>query len=185
MELTVAERGWASRLLWPWTYDDTSGCAPGIGGLAVIDPKKIRLALYTSPDAPRVMLFGPMEADLASLKACFVGLSKREAELDLHSLPFIHAVNVGLRLRSLGPLFYSKSRDGRQGLRRHLHDPHTFTWSRTNEGWDYLAELLDGLIKSQSAGHQYLTRYPDEDAIVVVSKGEYGDDVLCAFDKRA
>ena len=41
-----------------------------------------------------------------------------------------------------------------------------------------LAELIDGLIKCPTAGHQYLTRYPDEDAIAVVSKGEYGDEML-------
>jgi hypothetical protein len=43
-----------------------------------------------------------------------------------------------------------------------------------------LAELLDGMIQSKKPGHQYLTRFPDEDAIVVVSKGEYSDEMLKA-----
>ena len=47
-----------------------------------------------------------------------------------------------------------------------------------DEGWDYLAALLESLVKSPTPGHQYLTSYPNEDAIVVVSKGEYGDELL-------
>ena len=42
----------------------------------------------------------------------------------------------------------------------------------------YSADLIDGLVASESAGHQYLDRFPYEDAIVVVSKAEYDDDVL-------
>jgi hypothetical protein len=53
-----------------------------------------------------------------------------------------------------------------------------FEWQRTAEGWDYLAELIDGLVKSPTPGHQYLSAYPSEEAIVVVSKGEYGEEVL-------
>lgn len=51
-------------------------------------------------------------------------------------------------------------------------------WTHAAEGWDYLDALVDGLVKDTVPGHQYLTRYPDEDAIVVFSKGEYSDDVL-------
>ena len=40
------------------------------------------------------------------------------------------------------------------------------------------AELVDELARSPGPGHQYLTTHPGDDAIVVVSKGEYGDDVL-------
>jgi hypothetical protein len=49
-------------------------------------------------------------------------------------------------------------------------------------GWrvDYLVELMDGLIQSKTAGHQYLTDYPKDDAIIVVSKGEYSDALLQA-----
>ncbi len=47
-----------------------------------------------------------------------------------------------------------------------------FEWKRTSEGWDYMAHLLDGLVGNSGPGHHYLTRYPGEDAIVVVSKGD-------------
>ena len=144
----------------------------------MIDANKVRLAFYASADGPRIMMFGPMQTELESLRKSFCELSKGESELHLDSLPFIHSVGVRLRLRSLGEPFTVKDGDARQGLRRQRSEKESFVWSRTNEGWEYLAELLDGLIQSQNSGHQYLTRFPDEDAIVVVSKGEYGDEVL-------
>jgi len=71
-----------------------------------------------------------------------------------------------------------------QGVRRRPSDVSpVFEWLRTQEGWDYLAELIDGLVKDTSPGHQYLSAYPSEDAIVVVSKGEYGDEVLQYLDR--
>ena len=146
----------------------------------MIDSNKVRLAYWASADGPRVMMFGPMQTDLESLRECFLELSKGESEMTLDSLPFIHSVGVRLRLRSLGELFRAKEGDARQGLRRQSSDDESFVWSRTNEGWEYLAELLDGLIQSQKPGHQYMTRFPDEEAIIVVSKGEYADDVLTA-----
>lgn len=147
----------------------------------MIDPKKIRLTYYDSADGPRVMLFGPMEVDLVALRDCFSQLSKGTSEVALDTEEFIYTSSVRLRLRSVGGMFEVKSGDAQQGLRRDPADARSFTWTRTNEGWDYLAELLNGLIDSSRAGHQYLTRYPDEDAVVLVSKGEYDDKVLAAY----
>lgn len=144
---------------------------------SVIDPAKIRLAYYDSVDGPRIVLFGPMGTNLTALKDCFLCLSKHEKEVALESQEFIHPANVKLQLRCISDKFRTQP-GGRQGIRRQRSSDLVFTWSRTPEGWEYLGELLDGLIESGKSGHQYLTRYPDEDAIVVVSKGEYGDDVL-------
>lgn len=67
----------------------------------------------------------------------------------------------------------------RQGLRRIGGSQSLeFEWMRTAEGWDYLAELIDSLVQSSTPCHQYLTAYPREDAIFVISKGEYGDELL-------
>lgn len=82
------------------------------------------------------------------------------------------------RLISTGDLFKAKINATHHGIRRLPLHERSFTWSRTFQGWDYLAKLLDGLIESNCEGHQYLTRYPDEDAVVVVSKGEYSDSVM-------
>lgn len=144
----------------------------------MIDSSKVRLAYYDAPDGPRIMLFGPMEMDLVSLKTCFLRLAKGEPEIDLGRQSFIYTASAQLRLRSVGKMFKARTGNVHQGLRRQEPNAPRFSWNRSSEGWEYLAELIDGLIRSRQPGHQYLTRYPDEDAIVVVSKGEYGDDVL-------
>lgn len=127
------------------------------------------------------MLFGPMLVDLKSLQECFYQLGEGEGAFEFDLLPTVYnSGEVRLRLQSLGESFKVSgvTHDARQGIRRIQGDQPSFTWTRTNEGWNYLAELLEDLVNSDEPGHQYLTRYPDEDAIVVVSKGEYGDDVL-------
>ena len=142
----------------------------------MIEPNKVRMAMYQSADGPRIMLFGPMEADFASLQSCFRQLKEKRVAIQLDSMPWIEASgNMTLRLESSASIFNAGQHV--QGLRRQ-DSGRSFVWTRTAEGWDYLDALVNGLVKDMAPGHQYLTRYPDEDAIVVVSKGEYSDDVL-------
>ena len=142
----------------------------------MIDPRKVRMAMYQSPDGPRITLFGPMEADFKSLQASFRQLKENPVAIQLDTLPWIAASGgIALRMESAGSIF-NTGRHGR-GLRRR-DSARSFVWTHAAEGWDYLDALVDGLVKDTVPGHQYLTRYPDEDAIVVVSKGEYSDDVL-------
>ena len=145
----------------------------------MIGSKLLRLAFYDAPDGPRIMLFGPKEVDIGALRGCFRRLSLGEGPLQLHLQPFVFAAgNIQIGMYSTGGLFKNKTPVSQQGIRRTQDESCSYTWTRTNEGWDYLAELIDSLTKLGSTGHQYLTRYPDEDAIVVVSKGEYADDVI-------
>ena len=143
----------------------------------MINKKIIRLSYYDSKDGPRLVIFGPMEIELFRLRKCFSELSGGEKTFDLDSLEFVHSAGVTLRLQSLGD--QTKIVDGAPlGLQRILSTNQSFVWRLRNKGWKYLGELIDGLIESKVAGHQYLTHFPDDDAIVVVSKGEYADNVL-------
>ncbi len=142
--------------------------------------RKLRLAYYEASDGPRLMLFGPLDVDLRSLQDLFRQLSLMPGQsLELHDRSSVVAFGgVRLALSCSGSMLQC-SRTTRGGLRRVTgQSGPVFEWARTAEGWDYLAELLDGLIKAKTAGHQYMTSYPSEDAIVVVSKGEYGDEVI-------
>jgi hypothetical protein len=141
---------------------------------------RIRLAYYRASDGPRLMLFGPLDAKFGQ----FQGLLRRLASspgcsVALHAEPFVAAFGgVTVVLISTGG-FFEQARCAPAGLTQTgPNETPTFEWRKTAEGWDYLAELMDGLIKAATPGHQYLTSYPAEAAIVVVSKGEYADDVL-------
>ena len=141
---------------------------------------KLRLAYYKAPDGPRLVIFGPLDADFSSLQKLFVQLSETPAmSCDLEEQPFVVALGgTRVRLFSTGGMF-AQTRGSVQGLRRAGGEAHpNFGWSRTAEGWDYFAQLVGSLVSATKAGHQYLTSYPSEDAIVVLSKGEYGDEVL-------
>lgn len=139
---------------------------------------RLRLAYYISSDGPRLVMFGPLGVDLLSLQGTFRRLATTGGHsLQLDDQPFVVPF-ARIRLSSSGELS-GEEEDHPFGLRQ-IRDEGSpsFRWVRTCEGWDYLAELLQGLIDAPTAGHQYMTSYPDEDAIVVVSKGEYTDDVL-------
>ena len=57
------------------------------------------------------------------------------------------------------------------GLGGHLKmvDEDSFIWARSKEGWKQCAELIDGLIISGIASHQYLTSEEYDDALVIIS----------------
>lgn len=49
----------------------------------------------------------------------------------------------------------------------------TFDWLLDDEAMKEVAEKLASLAESHGPGHQYLTTFATEDAVVIVSKGEY------------
>lgn len=151
-----------------------------ISKVYMVEPdKKLRLAFYDASDGPRIVIFGPMDADFQSMQELFRKLSYNTGPYDLDKLPFIQAFgNIRVVVSSSGSMF-EEAKGRPQGLRRrHSMPNNTFEWQRTAEGWDYLAQLIDGLVTSFTPGHQYLTSYPNEDAIIVLSKGEYSDKIL-------
>jgi hypothetical protein len=139
---------------------------------------KLRLAYYEASDGPRVIFYGPLDAAFQGLVEAFEELSKGKGPLELDALEFVRAFGVRVFAESVGSI--GASPVGKpQGIRRRLREGGiVFEWKRTAEGWDYLARLLEPLVETRAPGHQYLTSYPEEDAIVVVSKGEYGDELL-------
>jgi hypothetical protein len=144
-----------------------------------VEGRKLNLAYYGASDGPRIMLFGSLDSDFQTLQQLFRDVGQCKVPVELHLLPSIQAFG-GIRLvlscsRPAGQLAHGKP----EGVRRIASaSGKEFHWRRTAEGWNDLADLIDGVVKSPVPGHQYLSSYPSEDAIVVLSKGEYGDDVL-------
>jgi len=113
------------------------------------------------------------------LSDLFQRLSRGEGPFKLHAIPFIKAfgdirVTAAHRrsqLKDMGNIF--------EGIRRipsAIGDE--FQWQQTSEGWEHVVELLDSLADSHEPAHQYLSDCPADEAIFVVSTGEYGDEVL-------
>src|SRR5207248_3334487 len=126
--------------------------------------KKIRMSFLDASDGPRIMLFGPMDADIGLLQQAFRKLSQECSHLQLEEQQFIVPFwGIRVLAKCSGAMINGKKEGSRQGIFRRSTNPVEFEWTRSAEGWDYLAELIDGLIQGKTAGHQYLTRYPDED----------------------
>jgi hypothetical protein len=136
---------------------------------------KIRLTYYEASDGPRLMMFGPMTVDLQNLQSLFRRLaSKPDQPIMLDEEPFVVPFQ-GIKVKLLS----AEGAKGRLGLRRtKCLSKLEFEWTLSADYWDDLVERLEGLIKPDTPGHQYMDAYAYEDAIVVVSKGEYSDEII-------
>jgi hypothetical protein len=137
------------------------------------------MSFLNASDGHRIMLFGPMDVDLQALQRCFREVSERGEEIRLDRQPFLVSFGgVELFARCAESSAETKQFEKRKRLVKAAKDKPHFDWKQLARGWDDLAEFMDGLVQSKIAGHQYLTNYPKDDAIIVVSKGEYSDDLL-------
>ena len=64
-----------------------------------------------------------------------------------------------------------------EGLRRDEVEPDVFHWRMERDGWFEFAEWIEPLAH-QPSGHQYLRCHADDDIVVLVSSGEYPDDLM-------
>ena len=144
-----------------------------------VDTVKIRMDYYDGSDGPRIMLFGPMSVDIGALQQCFRTLAKECGVVRLEEQEFIVPFgDIQLLARCCGSVDEKdKAAHEREGLLRCSESVPQFEWVQSAEEWSYLADLIDSLVRG-GPGHHYLTHYPDQDAIIVVSKGEYSDEVL-------
>ncbi len=141
--------------------------------------ENLNLMFYEASDGPRVVLFGSLTCRIDKLAGVFRRLSQGEGPFDLHLLPFIRAF-AGTRVRAARWAPRSEGLRGvGQGLNRIASQTgEEFEWCLTADDWENFAELLGPLADSRDPGHQYLNACPHDDAIVVVSKGEYGEEIL-------
>jgi len=95
------------------------------------------------------------------------------SQLDIHEQPYIKVLG-GLELHAhcdIGEGSWGQ----RQGIiRAHNHKQPRFDWVCTPSTWIEFAHLISGLV--DSGGHQYLDCGPAEDAMVMISDGEYLDE---------
>ena len=71
---------------------------------------RLRLTYYDASDGPRVMIFGPLDADFGSLQQLFTRLSGAPSQpCELDRQPFIAAFGgTKITLASSGPMFAQK-----------------------------------------------------------------------------
>ena len=126
----------------------------------------VRIGYFEDFKSSNTLLLEADAEGLRGLAEAFRSLAAGTLDgLAFHDLPF---VEVHHRVQ----LTATRSTHDR-GTRR-ADAENVFLWERDAGGWQGAAEKLDGLTQF-GKGHHYLDA--DEDQVVVqVSKGEYGDD---------
>jgi hypothetical protein len=97
--------------------------------------------------------------------------NRQITEVSLHQEPFIKA-HGGIMLDARVRVAQLAKTDKEGVIRVGAGKPAHFEWICDPETWMNFSYLVDGL----SGGHQYLTAGPSEDAMVMVSQGEYYDE---------
>jgi len=110
-----------------------------------------------------ILISGDAEG-LLELARLLRNLEDAHAEaVSLHRLPFIHAY---------GGLHLSACPAGDDGVRR-IGASSSFKWHHSQEGWLESAEKIEVVAHEDRPGHNYLGATAAEDAVIMVSKGEY------------
>jgi len=145
--------------------------------MSQIDSTKIRLAYIETSNGPWILIFGSMYSDFTPLIDLFEDLStgkKQFCELHHESYIIPHD-NIEVILKSLS------SRKILGDLRKKT-GPLAFEWSCSVEIWEDCMEKIAVLATSTNSGHQYVFAEASSDVVVVVSKGEYSDDIQLMLD---
>ena len=129
---------------------------------------RIVIDYYQGAYGPTIRIDIQTMENLVKLKNIFLQLaeSKKEA-MDLVRLESVTATGINqFILKTVPP-----NQEQEKKLRREKDNTNNvaFYWSMSWRGWQRCAGLIDGLIESQGAGHQYLTEEGVDDAIVEVA----------------
>ena len=143
--------------------------------------RKLRMTFYESSEGPCVTLFGPIDVELDALRDCFRRLSDGGGEVQLDELEFIIPFGGVTLLAECVDATSSHGSPQRRAVSRRSATGLSFVWRQSRDAWTITTELVEGLIDSPTAGHQYLSEYPEGDALILASKGEFSDRVLAEY----
>ncbi len=119
---------------------------------------------------PKVVLWGEA-ADMQRLIDVFAAAANDEGSSYLSDL--LDCVSVD------GSVIEIETLPEPTGMKRDSADPSLFHWGVDQDGWYAFVEQLEPLTRcsSQKPGHQYLRCLADSEITVIVSCGEYPDDM--------
>jgi hypothetical protein len=126
----------------------------------------MRIGYFEAFKSSQTLLVEASAEELRTFAELFRSLAAGTlGQLAVHDLPFVE-VHHGVPLTA--------SRGARDRGARRTDVGNTFAWERTADGWEDVAEKLD-VLAQHPEGHHYLDT-DEDDVVVQVSRGEYGDD---------
>lgn len=139
----------------------------------MVDAAEITLEYYDAPDGPRLVLHGTNARAMSLTAALFRSLIADVARVEIDRQPFVqNPAGICLLAINIDKIINTTGRRA-MGLRRDkLGTELSFTWRGDSAFWEDAADLVDTLTGTCS-GHQYLSRDSRDEAILVVSRGEY------------
>lgn len=139
-----------------------------------MDPNHLRVVFYEPSDGATLLFFGPLCSNIHSLRNIFKSLATgiyKEYKLDNSS--FI-SVFQGIEI-----IFKAAELEVNENVGLKMLDDKHFEFILSTEDWDYFYWYIEKMEDSLEPCHQYLSSHGNDDVCVVVSVGEYEDNLFC------
>lgn len=136
---------------------------------------------YDAQDGFRITIFGPVDCDFRDLLGTFAELSVRDVDIWANELPYVEALGgARVLMSSRASARWHDYRRGPGIIGKCGGPDPVFEWRGTPDDWECLAELIEPLTRGHRPAHQYLGLYAHDDAVIVLSKGEYNLETVRA-----
>ena len=129
---------------------------------------KLQIDLYDASDGLRLLIYGSNDTDFSNIQNLFLRLAREQNfEIKLHLQEYVNFI------RPTEIVLFNSVQQKR--IRKGIHhvEKNRIDWFYDSDNWENLVELVDTIVNSSIACHQYLNLYPHDDLKVVLSKGEY------------
>lgn len=142
--------------------------------MSQIDSTKIHLTYIETSYGPWILIFGSIHSDFTPLINLFNDLSTGEKlYCELHHESYIISQgNVEVTIKSFPEKYCFKTLQQKFGGL-------VFEWFCSPDEWEDCKEKITSLADATNTGHQYLFSQASTKTLVVVSKGEYSEDIQC------
>ena len=129
---------------------------------------KLQIDLYDASDGLRLLIYGSNDTDFSNVQNLFLRLAREQnLGIKLHLQEYVNFI------RPTEIVLFNSVHQKR--IRKGIHhvEENRIDWFYDSDNWKNLVELVDTIVNSPIACHQYLNLYPHDDLKVVLSKGEY------------
>ena len=132
------------------------------------DKDNILIDYYEGAYGPTIRFDTQSVEAITQVKNIFVKLALAQvSEINFQDVKYVKIIGMKTLILRL----VTEGKEDRKALKliQFTSEGPIFNWSRSSEGWKDYVGLLDGIVKNNYPGHQYLTDEDIDDALVEIA----------------
>jgi hypothetical protein len=126
---------------------------------------------YMGAYGPTIRIWSRDKAQIFALQNAFLCLASGTQDA-LNLADVLSVIPSGMKSLTLRLAPISSNEQKALSIRTCVNEDAAFEWSMRKSGWERAAALIDGLLRQDIPGHQYLTKEGVDDALIELSYNE-------------